>query len=328
VNDQQRKQILGDEEQKKLHAIFFPYSTACLQRIEKDKTRFVHYTSAATAIEILRNKEFWMREPSCMNDYMEIEHGIQCIDKVYSGNKAGSEFRQLLNQLHPDIEPEVRKHFNHSPLNPRKDNYVACLSEHRNNEDFHGRLSMWRAYGNGTGIALVMNAQPIVRGPGNLSLLTSPVAYFEDDQFEDEMQKVVNNIKANMSFLKSLDPKIITIVVLNMLRLASLSSKHPGFQEECEWRLIYSPSIDSSPFMEKDIKVIGGIPQVVYKIPLKSTPSGEATGGEIPALIDRIIIGPTQYPGAMFKAFVSVLTDAGVPNPESKIHISCIPLRT
>lgn len=45
-------------------------------------------------------------------------------------------------------------------------------------------------------------------------------------------------------------------------------------------------------------------------------------------LIDRIIIGPTQYPVAIYKAFVGLLAEAGVKAPEGKVFISHVPLRT
>jgi hypothetical protein len=48
---------------------------------------------------------------------------------------------------------------------------------------------------------------------------------------------------------------------------------------------------------------------------------------EIPSLINRIIIGPTQYPWAMWKAFVTLLSEAGVENAASKVFTSDIPLR-
>lgn len=34
--------------------------------------------------------------------------------------------------------------------------YITCFSEHLESEDKYGRLSMWRGYGKGTGIALVL----------------------------------------------------------------------------------------------------------------------------------------------------------------------------
>ena len=73
----------------KLHKILFPYAAKQVSDVEQNGTRFVHYTNATGAAEILRNAEFWMREPSCMNDYMEVEHGLRCIDASYSGDGSG-----------------------------------------------------------------------------------------------------------------------------------------------------------------------------------------------------------------------------------------------
>ena len=68
------------------------------------------------------------------------------------------------------------------------------------------------------------------------------------------------------------------------------------------------------------------MPQPIYKIPLRDIP--EANLRAIPGLINRIIIGPTQYPLALQEAFVQLLTEAGVSDPESKICVSDIPIKT
>jgi hypothetical protein len=77
----------------------------------------------------------------------------------------------------------------------------------------------------------------------------------------------------------------------------------------------------------KEIQVIAGTPQPIYKIPLKDIPDEGFVGVEIPALLDRIIIGPTQYPWAVYEAFVELLADADVKEPTSKVFVSDIPLR-
>jgi len=223
---------------------------------------------------------------------------------------------------------EIEHHFNKSFLNPRRNNYIGCLSEHKAEEDSSGRLSMWRAYGQGSGVAIVMHSKPIVSGPGLLKTQTSPVAYFNEDHFKIELQNIVANIETNKNFLKSQDSRLIGLVCASMFRIAALSSKHPGFHEELEWRIIYSPDIVESEHMIKDLKVINGIPQVIYKIPLKSASGDIKLGGELPEIIDRIIIGPTEFPLATYKAFVVALRDAGIENPEKRVFISGIPLRT
>jgi hypothetical protein len=48
---------------------------------------------------------------------------------------------------------------------------------------------------------------------------------------------------------------------------------------------------------------------------------------EIPEIIDRIIIGPCQFPHAIYTAFHHLLKEAKVEHPEDMLVISEIPLR-
>ena len=108
---------------------------------------------------------------------------------------------------------------------------------------------------------------------------------------------------------------------------AGRRGKHPGFHEEKEWRVIHSPTQEPSERVLCHTEVIGGVPQPVYKIPLRNFPDEGLEGVEVPELLDRIIIGPTEYPWAVYQAFKQVLTAAGVPDAGKKIIVSDIPLR-
>jgi hypothetical protein len=94
-----------------------------------------------------------------------------------------------------------------------------------------------------------------------------------------------------------------------------------------EWRVIYSPTVEQSPYLTKEIRVVKGVPQPIYKIPLKDIPEIGLTAAAIPTLLNRVIIGPTQYPLALHEAFVDLLTEAGVQDPAAKVCVSDIPLR-
>jgi hypothetical protein len=111
-----------------------------------------------------------------------------------------------------------------------------------------------------------------------------------------------------------------------MLRFAALCTKHPGFAEEKEWRVVYCPALEQSPYLMKDIAIVRGVPQPIYKIPFKDIPEA-GFAGAIPAMLSRIIIGPTQYPLALAEAFVELLAEAGVTEPDTKVRVSDIPLR-
>ncbi len=56
--------------------IFYPHASKRRNAVMRQGTRFVHYTSAKSAMKILKTREVWMRKTSCMNDFMEVEHGL------------------------------------------------------------------------------------------------------------------------------------------------------------------------------------------------------------------------------------------------------------
>ena len=103
--------------------------------------------------------------------------------------------------------------------------------------------------------------------------------------------------------------------------------KHEGFSEEREWRVVYSPKRTQSPLIESSTEVIGGVPQLVYKLPLEKSSSYATSDLDFTNIFDRLIIGPTQYPVAMREAFVESLMQAGVPDAGKRIFVSGIPIR-
>jgi hypothetical protein len=106
-----------------------------------------------------------------------------------------------------------------------------------------------------------------------------------------------------------------------------LCTKHPGFIEEREWRVIHAPQFEKSTRLTVAIESIGGTPQRVFKIPLQNVPEDDLSGIEIPELIDRIVVGPTKFPNEIQDAFIHLLSAAGVQNAAAKVVISNLPLR-
>jgi hypothetical protein len=312
-------------EQDRLAQIFFGYARTQQANADAKGTRFVHYTSAEAAVNILRTREVWMRESSCMNDFMEVEHGIRCVVNAYHANEKA--FGRRLDGLFPGISGEIEKLFDGWAPHLRTDTYLTCLSEHDDSEDTFGRLSMWRAYSEATGVALVLHNKPFFTENTALKAYASPVAYLNDASFAEEFENVGRRIDGEADFLRGLDRQILVNNVFQMLKYAALCTKHPGFREEREWRVIYCPALEKSAHLVKGIQTVRGVPQAVYKIPLKDTPDEGLVGIEIPALVERVIIGPTAYPLAVRKAFVALLADAGMSDADKKVFMSDIPLR-
>jgi hypothetical protein len=186
---------------------------------------------------------------------------------------------------------------------------------------------MWRGFGGQpTRAAIVMNPPPLGDADA-LQLLLSPVAYFEYDEVEKQIRKVMRNVKANADFIRATNREMVKNVIFSMLITAAVSLKHIGFIEEREWRVIYIPDVHRSNLILPALEVIGGVPQIIYKVPLVESPANQIKGTGIPALVDRVIVGPTAYPGPMYAAFVAALQGAGVTDAPTRVVLSGIPLR-
>jgi hypothetical protein len=316
---------LTSEDEQRLWQIFHPYAAERQSTALSEGTRFVHYTSADAAMKIIRKREVWMRKSSCMNDFREVEHGLECLLKALTSPDLGKKFSTALDNIFKGFSAEFEKFF--VPYIPliRTDTYITCFSKHRDDEDILGRLSMWRAYGEATGVALVLNPSPFLTPSNVLNAWSTPVAYLSDQEFRNEFERLIDNIDKEADLLKNQERDLLRNSVFRLFWFAAVATKHPGFKEEKEWRVVHNPSIYPSVHLTKDIEVFHGTPQPVYKIPLKDVP--ELVGIEIPSLLNRLIIGPTKYPLAIREAFLSLLTEAGIQNSADKVYMSEIPLR-
>jgi hypothetical protein len=311
---------------EELAAIFFPYAFDRRIKLMRNGTPLVHYTSAEVGMSILRRHEVWLRKTGVMNDFSEVEHGFDCLRHTFSNTPTGARFRNFLNEIHPTANDELVKLFDGWLPFFRSQTFLACVSEHCKDEDAMGRLSMWRAYGGDVPIAVVMKQTPFVSFSDALRAYTSPVAYLDRANFEGVFSKTLDVWERNRMVLAAYGEKIVPIMT-NILRSAVLCTKHPGFHEEREWRIIYCPDFDRSERMIHEITVVGGVPQPIYKIPLINVPEEGLTGIEPHELIERIIIGPTRHPEIVQEAFISLLSRCAVEDAQDRVVISNIPLR-
>lgn len=305
--------------------IFYPYATERSLEAARKNQRFVYYTSAETAMRIIRSQEVWMRKSHLMNDYREVEHGFDCLNRAYNKNK--DRITSVLDGMFPGFCSRLETMFNNWLPHFRTDTYITCISEHETSEDQYGRLSMWRAYGGGAGVAIVVNGGPLIRPTHALNAYASPVAYYSDQEVERELLRLVKNIEDNGEFVVSLGEEAFRGQMFSAFRSAVLCTKHPGFLEEREWRVIYSPSLAKSTRIISSIESVNGTPQSICKIPLKDVPEEGLHGLALPQFIDRIIIGPSKYPLGIYEAFSILLNEAGVPDTANKIIVSDVPLR-
>jgi DUF2971 family protein len=313
------------EQQLRLFDIFFKHASRRTLAALNSGQRFVYYTNADTAMKIIRGNEVWMRKSSLMNDYREIEHGFDCLNNAYKSNK--DRLLTVFDGMFPGFCQKLETLFNSWLPHFRSDTYITCVSEHDPSEDKHGRLSMWRAYGGVAGVAMVFRGGPFLRPSDALKAHTSPVAYLSDEQFRREFAALIDSVESSRDFLVPLGDQIALNNIFQAFRYAVLCTKHPGFHEEREWRIIYTPSFQKSDRIIPTVESINGTPQSICRIPLQNVPEEKLTGLTLPELLDRVIIGPSKFPVGIYDALLVLLSEAGVENPADKIVVSDVPLR-
>ena len=320
-------EIVMESDIEKLNKIFHCDYHKRMEELKKSTNKLVHYTSASAGLKILQNKEIWMRRVSCMNDFSEVQHGkdlfidlwkntekdiVQKLTSLFSDN--GDVFNEVIGEL------EKISAFNilHS--------YITCFSEHLESEDKYGRLSMWRGYGKGTGIALVLKKDIFCSDYDSLGVCTSPVAYLNKDDIKDKFISLVTDLEENKQKIdfKNIQRDDLHDFLIEWLEILILSIKHPAFCEEKEWRVI---SFENAKGIKKDIIDLNGMPQPVQKIPLSEKLQTDGDEFSVNEILDHIIIGPTQYAIPIYQALVEELEKLNVENAKGKVIFSDIPYR-
>lgn len=312
-----------DNEAQKFHEIFHPGFLEEAMSVVSENRRFVYYTAADTAMKIIRNNELWFRNATVMNDFLEISYGLDLIRSVFSGPE-GDRFRVAIEDIFPGTIEKAGALLSGWERDWKLETYLACVSLHEADEDRRGRLSMWRAYGD---TALVVNNTPMTAVTDLLAVYSLPVRYFSEEDFTSHLAEITNSVLINRSYLQGLGQDTLVTSIHHMLFRIAIATKHPGFREEQEWRLYYRPSDAKSPAMTEETVVLDGVPQKVFKLRLANEPEVGLFGADIPSLLDRLIIGPTEFPYVSSVAFANALAEAGVDEPESKVVFSDIPLR-
>lgn len=305
--------------------IFFPHHNRQLKRIKDEQVNFVHYTNAETAFKIIKNQEIWLRNVAVMNDFREFEHGKECLVNLLDDSEEGQALKNIFNVINPDIFDKVYSDFKNCGPFIKDDFYISCFSEHKNKDNDIGKLSMWRAYGGNSGVAIVFKQDFFSEIYTNYGLDFSSVAYLNQDELKQEINHLAITISSNIEQIKSLSTKDLSFYLFNIFRFSALCNKHIGFDEEKEWRLIAIASQNiKNDLISQEIETISGIPQNILKVRLKGIALDNLVFKD---MIHKVIIGPCLYPWIIRNSIATALQDIGITDPENIIHISNIPLR-
>lgn len=327
---EERAELSIDERTRKMLEIFFRYDRKRANEIAERKGLLAHYTTAETAMKIIRGRSLWLRNAAVMNDFSEIEYGKSVMLPVLQGD-LGDRYRAALDAISAGLADDVMRRHDAHRTHARETVFTASLSEH-DPDDRLGRLSMWRAYGGPVaGVALLFHgwAADLELDP-SLDVIASPVLYGDANHFVQEFADAITSIETNINFLKEFDSQIISNAAVQVLQLSMFSIKHLGFAEEREWRIIYRPYEYGSAIIQPFNVAIDGIPQTIYELPFHNPARGiefDIPQLDLNSILAGVILGPCAYPETVFRALRDEMVAVGIDNPEKRIIVSNIPLR-
>lgn len=320
---------------EKVANIFFPHIYREIKNAHSEGAKFSHYTSLSSAEQIIKNNCFWLRNAKHMNDFSEIDYGFKLVTNSLCNSENSKRLSISLNKIDPSLFSQISTTFINEHQARIDDSFIMSLSIHmpsNTRENLYGRLSMWRAYGRNEGVALILNNSALLGNSYGINAYFSPVLYADQGDFDPKFVEIIQNIEDNIEFLKLVGSKVVHDIICRALHFAVLSTKHPGFEEEQEWRVIYCPSHEptggkSEKIIAKEVE-IGGIKQCVQQLRMINYPEFGLVGATLPEILDQVIIGPAQQPESAKLKISIALVNAGIENPNERIRVSEIPLRS
>ena len=240
---------------------FFSYGHAAIAEFPAN-ARFAHYTSADVAMQIISSPAdrrcIWLRNATEMNDFSEVEYGQFCLRQSLMDQQLAERLRNAFNAVHPDILPTAVGLLDEELTRIKANTYLLSLAVHEEAALDRGVLSMWRAYGGNANVCLLFNTGPFLNPQRAYSAYISPVFYGGPDGFKAHLLTIIQNVEANGDQLQQIDPQVVSLNFKFALDAAVLSTKHPSFEEEREWRLIFRPPVDPAWWRSLDRAVPSG----------------------------------------------------------------------
>lgn len=250
-----------------------------------------HYTSIRTLERIAETGEIWLSNPLYMNDVDELRYGMAL------GLEAVRTHQGLRHACPPDhynaLLDAFGKLYTAFDNDAAFDVYVFSCSEHDAQIGDDGLLSMWRGYGgDGNGVAIVFDLSRLLGHPGS-PLLVHQVQYLSYEESEAWMVDKLDQFARSLARLGGPPDAMpqAAAALFERIKLFALFTKHRGFHEEREWRVVYLREHDRQEVLTQQLHYAIGERGIEPRLRLTM----ESLGPDAPAieaLVERIILGP------------------------------------
>ena len=293
------------------------------------KPLLAHYTSIKTLESILRNDEVWLSNPLFMNDMEEVRFGINegarlFIDSQELESACGAPHRFSL------LKDKFNIYYDSFANDHVIDTYIFCLSQH-DEMNTDGLLSMWRGYGgNGSGAAIVIDTAKInfnEKSPFIIAKVQYASTEARIDWIKFKLKEVANLL--NDTHINDDELKVLAYIFFERLKIFALFTKHTGFDEEREWRVVYMRTRDTEKSFDPMFDYWIGPRGVEPKLKLKFSRLSDLMASDLSLskIVRRIILGPSVSSPLAKTMIFKMLDRLQKPELKARVVASSIPYR-
>jgi len=273
-----------------------------------------HYTTGDTLIRIIESMELWSTQASCLNDTSELLYAAAEFRRRVSARLSGSHDPRITEFL-VCLDAALSDAYSYSVKSPI---FVSCFSESRDN------LSQWRAYTAGEGgYAIQFDSNKLAEcgkpadSGGRPQLVRIEYRPAEHDRMFNEVLHWAENYLLSLQSTGQVSKDACVKFVPTyfwVLGYLAACLKHPKFENEREWRLVYALRDDDWKCME----FRSGQSMLRRHFPLRLARPLPITG---------VVLGPSRYPKNSSVAVNDMLKKAGYDLSVVKVEITEVPYR-
>lgn len=297
------------------------------QRFPEYRPLIAHYCSIATLEAIVKHEQFWFSNPLYMNDYEELVFGLNNgRERLLENISVRNAFRTP--QRYDSFCDQFLRIYEQFDKGLLFDIYIACFAQH-DPADNDGLLSMWRGYGaNGSGAALVFNTTVLPNVPGS-PLRVDSVTYGTTTERLAWIDQILESFAGLVAAreIPEDDFRICASALFERFLMFSAFTKHAGFREEKEWRVVYSRHLDHDELLTGMLGyfINGGTVEPKLKFRIAPFDGAAADGVTLDKLVERIILGPNGASARSAMAVRRMLDTLGKPTLAERVVMSLTP---
>ena len=286
-----------------------------------------HYCSSISATSIIQSKICYFSPIDVMNDHSEFNFLYEKIVKhllIIIRKRTIRNVGYIIDVIDSIIDGKD---------NSINNAFVFCLTKLYSHFKADN-LSMWRAYASdGEGCAIIFDTTRLIDKDaiGQFPITAWNVKYYDEKSANRESAKIANRIISVLEDLKAeeFESNMDGIKSYINSRVSDLcfASKHLGFSEEKEVRLVYRSEYDLKPkTFSPCAKIMGNQVNARLPVELKEYPEFNINIS-LKNIVHSVMIGPSENQIQITKSLQLALCDAGIDCTSSNLLKSSTPYR-